>query len=120
VMARGHHDVTHAGLLGQGDPLHGIELHGVKLRRELFVLRAAEVMRLHHPFASTQLTVNTPVNKQAKARLLEPCPRFEIFGRRLIAGLGSQRRGESQEHTSGRRRKTRPCPNAAHITRHGK
>src|SRR5271165_4607457 len=94
-MPRGDDDVAHAGLLGQCDPLRGVELDRVELRGELFVLRAGEVMGLHYPFTVTQQAVDAPVDEHAEARLLEPSARLQIFGGRLIVGLGGEREGKS-------------------------
>jgi len=83
-------DVLHAGVLGDGHPLVGVEFYRVELRGELLVVTHRNGGAKHDPFTkpfngrAVPLTgghgVNAPVNKHSEARIVHHFRRSSAVG----------------------------------------
>lgn len=102
MMFAGDDDVFHAGGLGEPDPGAGVELDGVKLVGEAFVLGDGHAGLFEEPLAVVGIAlpfagrhgVNAPVNEQTKASRVEPRHATGLgLGRflRVIPGLKAGR-----------------------------
>src|SRR5260221_6237729 len=86
VMLGSDRDVLHAGVLGDGHPLVGIELYRVELRGELLVVMHRNAGAKHDPFPKPVNRravplpgghgVNAPVNKHSEAGIGPPLQTF--------------------------------------------
>ena len=80
VMFTGDGDVFHARRFGERHPFDRIEHHRVELRGELLIIGDGDLAVVHHPFAVAEHAVDTPVDEQAEARVLEPFARGKVGG----------------------------------------
>ena len=79
VMAGGETDVFHPGILGDAYPLVRIEFGGIESVCQFLVLRLVQAFVGQHPFAVSQHTVYSPVDKHTEFGIPEPFPVGKIL-----------------------------------------
>ncbi len=109
MVFAGDGDVFHPGSLSERYEFLRAKAHGVKLWRELLVLRHRDVLSLHHPLAAGRHAVDSPVDKHAELGVLEPIPRRPVryhrgidgclIGVHRLVGYGSRRQRSGHQHT---------------------
>ena len=90
MVLRRNHDVLHARVLGDADPLVSVKFCGIKLFGELLVFRHRDLGAIHDPFADARdglalplpgwYGVQPPMNEHSKTGLAPPIePRIGRF-----------------------------------------
>ena len=87
VMARGDGDIFCATVADSLHPCVGIEARGIEGLRQLGIFPAVDVLIVHHPFASGEHGIESPVEEDTKLLVLKLFACFAIFNRGLIGCL---------------------------------
>ena len=84
VMLAGDGDIFHPGVFRHRNPFGRVELGGIELRRQFFIIRHGDLFVVHHPFAAAENAVDAPMDKESELVVLEPLARFQILRSGLV------------------------------------